>query len=267
MKNVTYITIFLYILFLLLNSIIDAKEVIKPKPKPVPVEPREMKYIKVTYPNGGEEWKVGDSYNIKWESNGIQGNVNIILQLASSPNTWFWILNNTLNSGSIFYTVSSGLTMNDNKFKVVVKTMDDTVRDESNVSFTILNEVDLIVDIKDVECIRKGDGFNVKFKIGIKNNGTRILEHVLFDWIINSYSGYTPTELILQEGAGWSKVYPNRWYDSDQIEYDIPDSKLKLRRILIEAYVDSKNNFNEPSWVRDDNKKIKIIDPPYPKNK
>jgi len=40
-------------------------------------------YIKVISPNGGEEWKIGETYNITWESKGID-KINIGLQLFDS---------------------------------------------------------------------------------------------------------------------------------------------------------------------------------------
>jgi len=49
-----------------------------------PTEP----FVKVTSPNGGESWKIGKSYTIKWESKGVK-KVNILLVDYQNPETCY----------------------------------------------------------------------------------------------------------------------------------------------------------------------------------
>lgn len=94
--------------------------------------------IKVTYPNGGETWKKGAQYAIRWSSKGIQGNVKIKLKWGTGPGGWYTVCGSTKNTGSYTYKVpATGIGHAGGQFQIYVMTLDEMVKDASNRSFTI----------------------------------------------------------------------------------------------------------------------------------
>ena len=65
--------------------------------------------ITITSPKGGENWVIGSTHNITWNSIGITGNVNIYLS-RDSGTTWTIIISKTLNDGKSSWKVTRPAT-------------------------------------------------------------------------------------------------------------------------------------------------------------
>ena len=91
--------------------------------------------LKVTSPNGGQKWKTGKKYAIKWVKGNAGGTVKI--QLLKSGKHYKWITKKTKNDGKhpwkIPSTVATGSAY---AVKITSRTM-KTVTDTSNSTFTI----------------------------------------------------------------------------------------------------------------------------------
>ena len=67
--------------------------------------------LKVTTPNGGQKWKVNNSYTVRWNTGGLGGKVRIRLQrqnksrnkifITDTPNdgVYIWSIASKINSG------------------------------------------------------------------------------------------------------------------------------------------------------------------------
>jgi len=91
--------------------------------------------ITVTAPNGGENWAVGSSHDITWNSIGIIANVNIDYSINSGSN-WTSVAAGTVNDGSYAWTVPS--TPSATCLVRVSDAADSDPSDSSNAVFTIL---------------------------------------------------------------------------------------------------------------------------------
>jgi len=97
--------------------------------------------IKVVYPNGGEHWKKGEGYTIRWQSSEIRGNVRIMLKWGTSHGGWFTVTKSTPNTGSYFYKIPRReIGQEGDQFKIYVMTPDGSVKDESDGFFSINRE-------------------------------------------------------------------------------------------------------------------------------
>ncbi|MDO8516334.1 MAG: hypothetical protein Q7S28_03730 [bacterium] len=106
--------------------------------------------ITVTYPNGGESLRVGNTYIIKWTSAGIPSNATIYIGIdftmggitryapivltgiPNSPQTYSWTVPSVLNDGAGHSQASTI-----GPHKIVVSRLPSPV-DRSNASFTIV---------------------------------------------------------------------------------------------------------------------------------
>jgi len=90
-------------------------------------------------PNGGENWNIGDTYDITWNSNQIPG--NIILKLKKGNTLLGSIAWNIPNTGTYSWTINDiqGSPIEPgNDYKVIVRSKDDiSIEDVSNANFTI----------------------------------------------------------------------------------------------------------------------------------
>jgi|AntAceMinimDraft_16_1070373.scaffolds.fasta_scaffold03461_6 hypothetical protein len=110
-----------------------------PTPTPDPI-PTPDPYIKVISPNGGEEWEIGESYNIVWESAGLEefadnlivslfnegeGYTNLVSNISISTNEYSWIIGSEIEAGD--------------SYKVMVTTPGASgISDASNICFSIV---------------------------------------------------------------------------------------------------------------------------------
>jgi len=97
--------------------------------------------ISLEKPNGGESWNIGDTYDIKWNSNQVQ--VNIILKLKKGNTLLGSIAWNIPNTGTYSWTIDdiAGTPIQPgNDYKVMVRSFENhIIEDESNGVFEIKN--------------------------------------------------------------------------------------------------------------------------------
>jgi hypothetical protein len=95
--------------------------------------------LKLDKPNGGEKWELGKVQQIQWTANGIGQKLRLVLLkngarvgriaggLNASPGSYSWTVGN----------YEGGVAAKGDGFKVCVMTVDETVQDESDASFSI----------------------------------------------------------------------------------------------------------------------------------
>ena len=64
--------------------------------------------LKVTSPNGGQKWKTGKNYAIKWDKG--NGGTHVKIQLLKSNKHNKWISKKTKNDGKYVWKIPSTLT-------------------------------------------------------------------------------------------------------------------------------------------------------------
>ena len=124
--------------------------------------------ITLQRPNGGEQWRVGESQNITWTSANLSGNVTIQLKTAYPSGSWSSIATDIANTGSYNWTVSSPVS---NMARIrIFATTSPTVGDTSNANFGILNQCapewcqqysGTDATMKGVACAGTSDGWTV----------------------------------------------------------------------------------------------------------
>ena len=91
--------------------------------------------ISVTTPNGGQKWKTGKSYTLKWTHKTAGDNVKI--QLLKSGKQYKWISTSTENDGEHSWKIPSAVATGSAYTIKITSTSKTTVTDTSNKNFTI----------------------------------------------------------------------------------------------------------------------------------
>jgi len=214
--------------------------------------------IQVTAPNGGEQFTKGESIQILWKSNLINGNVKIKLKWGTGSGGWYPVSNSAANTGSYKYDIpEKGIGHHGDQFRIFVMSSNEKIQDSSDKMFTLLNKpievpVDLTCNLRVICNWRNNNKF--KILIRVKNKGTRILRDVLFEYILTQKNS-----LIKQDGAGFGLMHPGIWY---QANYEFKAEDLlnfqkwrdKKRAFYeVKLYIDPFNNQHEPKHLREDN--------------
>jgi hypothetical protein len=109
------------------------------------VAPNSVKSITVLTPNGGENWKIGDTKTISWKTTGNITTVNLLLEhspltcdSSGNCNNPPPIVLNTANSGSYAWTIPATYSIGD--YKLVIQEAADTTTlpDTSDSKFSIV---------------------------------------------------------------------------------------------------------------------------------
>ena len=91
--------------------------------------------LKVTSPNGGQKWKTGKNYAIKWDKG--NGGTHVKIQLLKSNKHNKWISKKTKNDGKYVWKIPSTVTTG-SAYKIkITSTKNKKVFDKSNQNFTI----------------------------------------------------------------------------------------------------------------------------------
>jgi hypothetical protein len=90
--------------------------------------------LKVTSPNGGEQWKTGSSYNITWTYEQVSGDIVIDLYRGSSFD--LNIGTAAVETGNFNWTIPVDFTLG-NDYKILLHK--DTAEDYSDAEFTIID--------------------------------------------------------------------------------------------------------------------------------
>ena len=190
--------------------------------------------IQVTSPNGGETWRPGQSYDIRWKSSNLVGTVHILLLKAkvqvlvirsfessskgSQPGSYSWSIPSDLASSSQY------------RIKIACQTAKGIISDESNADFEIRQMTALapprpwvrLLDPNGGERILKTRSFRVRWTSNVDFGGANLHLKRGGDTLMT----YTVLRAdLLREGEwGWNWAVPN----------DIPNGdNYKLR---VEGY-------------------------------
>lgn len=214
-----------------------------------PIQPGMInRTVRVIYPNGGETLVRGKTYVVRWESTAMQ---NVKLELVGPPSVY------TIGSASAAarswnWTVPHQqwgqlqvIDLEPGAYVIKISDPSGQPADSSDASFqVVLPQVDL-------ECRKAGAtgmaSLSRTFKIQIRNNGTRILNDVLFNWVIKKNG-----VLASQDGAGYGQVYPNTIYECEiRVERQSHDESWRI--YSIDFYLDPQNRQGEEQGYRGNN--------------
>ena len=140
--------------------------------------------ITVTAPNGGEKWQIGESYNITWTSEKIQGDVKVELSRDNGA-AWETLTDATPNDGLLEWTVSAPAS---GQCLVKVSSADGAVSDMSDAVFSIIEPPEITV-------VSPNGGET--WTIGTQEQIT---------WRSVSTSGQVKIEISRDNGAAWEEI-------------------------------------------------------------
>jgi hypothetical protein len=118
------------------------------------VDPKQnlaFRKIQVVYPNGGETWEKGGRYTIRWTSQGVAGNVQILLKYGPGNEGWYTIAASAPNTGSYNFLLPTGnldgkyLHEEPQQYMLYIMTPDRAVSDRSDNRFSIVTKKEIRV--------------------------------------------------------------------------------------------------------------------------
>jgi hypothetical protein len=98
-------------------------------------------YVSVTSPNGGEDWQIGTTENITWDSAGLTSTLLIVLQ-QNGTNVALIAKNVTPSLGTYSWTVGDcikGSVTTGPNHKILIAVTGSSIKDKSDADFTISN--------------------------------------------------------------------------------------------------------------------------------
>jgi len=104
---------------------------------PLAVASEEPKWIHITEPNGGQQWKVGWSYDLGWKAHPDIQNVKIELSLNSGGDYTYVISDSTPNDGTFTWDPIPPEAAGDGCLIKISDEIDPAIYDESDADFTI----------------------------------------------------------------------------------------------------------------------------------
>ena len=100
----------------------------------------ETSYIHVVYPNGGAVWAHGETHTIRWNSEGVSGNLRI--WLARQGGGIETLTDEVANTGTYRYTVPNDLPPG--RYRLTVETTDHQIADSSDDFFRVVAKTALV---------------------------------------------------------------------------------------------------------------------------
>jgi len=205
--------------------------------------------FRFSFPKKGDVLQRGKQYTLVWRqirrsSEDLSYLKIILLNLRTKQK--FIITQNTVNKG--YYNFTLPVSAPDGIYIFEIMLLNESFVNQSH-EFKI-GSFDLICEIRNVVKI-EGSTFasgTIGFEIWIMNRGTDILSSVPVVWRIISKKD---NRVLIQKEAGFSNIYPNRYYASKRIY--IPPIYLKYKPLIIEVEVDPKNTLHESKESRKNN--------------
>jgi len=224
-----------------------------------------------------EIWARGKSYTIRWKQVGkTNADLSYIKLLLKNRETGksFWVTEGTRNRKSFAYRVPN--TVPDGVYMLQIMSKNEEFKNQSP-EFYIGPEnadaIDLVCEIRNVRVGWKAKNYLVagsrsdyiEFEIWVMNRGTKNLSMVPIAWCILNEPDNV---VILQKEAGFSNVYPNRYYRT-KLKYTYKTLNATPfwhhtrgwgpGPFMIEAEADPKHKLPEMEMVRGNNKAQKKI--------
>ena len=181
-------------------------------------------YLKLVYPNGGEELEQFREYTIRWISRGKVGIVQLWVE-KKNGHKYNLIYSATQGKKSYVHDTGSylwriGRKPSPGKYKVLIRTVGNKVSDKSDREFdVILPRICLSCGIGLFGESRKTTFYlfaakqtkSMKFEVFVINCGSQMIMHVPVMWSVLKQPGNL---VLVQEEAGFGNVYPGRRYKS-----------------------------------------------------
>lgn len=225
--------------------------------------------FRFSFPKKGDVLQRGKQYTLSWRQiRETSDNVNSIKIALFNLRTrqQFWITQGTQNKGFYGFTMPVNAPNGDYIFRIMP--LNESFTNQSP-EFKI-GSFDLICEIRNFArvftykdyVLAREEKYYVEFEIWIMNKGTGIFSMVPVVWrVIDKITN----RVIIQKEAGFSNVYPNRYY-SAKIKENFyvsrsvfPVGKVRDRkffdtsRAIIEVEVDPKNILHESKEFRKNN--------------
>ena len=207
--------------------------------------------FRFSFPKKGDVLQRGKQYTLSWKQiRETSDNVNSIKIALFNRRTrqQFWITQGTQNKG--FYRFTMPVNALDGTYIFKIMPLNESFSDQSP-EFKI-GSFDLICEIRNVVKIHNPGLFihdTIGFEIWIINRGTGIFSYVPVVWRLIDKKD---NRVIIQKEAGFSNIYPNKYYSSSRII--IPSTYLNdLYNLIIEVEVDPKNILHESKEFRKNN--------------
>ena len=143
--------------------------------------------LKVTTPNGGEEWIVGKSYAVKWSKGNAGATVKI--QLLKSGKHYKWVSKKTKNDGKHTWKIPTTVVTG-SAYKIkITSTTKKTVTDSSNKNFKITKVTLKLTTPNSGQKWSTGKKYTIKWNKG--NAGAKVKIQLLkngkaYKWISKS---------------------------------------------------------------------------------
>ena len=222
-----------------------------------------------------EIWVRGKSYTIRWKqvrkTNADLSYIKILLKNRKAGKS-FWVTEGTRNRKSLTYRVPN--TLPDGVYILQIMPKSEEFRNSSAEFYVGSSDaVDLVCEIRNVRVgwekknyfVKASKSDYIEFEIWVMNRGTKNLSMVPIAWrILNEPDNV----VILQREAGFSNVYPNKYYRT-KLKYEYKTLKTFLYwhkkngwgkgPFRIEAEADPKHKLPEMEMVRGNNKARKSI--------
>jgi hypothetical protein len=220
-------------------------------------------------PETKEIWVRGKSYTIRWKqvrtTDADLGYVKILIKNRKTGKT-FWVTEGTRNTNSFAYRVPNNVP--DGLYILQIMPKSEEFRNQSPEFYVGPNDaVDLVCELRNVRVGWKFKNYlltatksdYIEFEIWVMNRGTKNLSMVPIAWrILNEPDNV----VILQKEAGFSNVYPNKYYQT-KLKYTYKKAKQVIfwrdtkgwgpGPFMIEAEADPKHKLPEMEMVRGNN--------------
>jgi len=165
------------------------------------ISPSPVPFISVTAPNGGEDWEVGSSQNITWNSSGTSGDVHIEYS-TNNGSDWSDVIASTSDDGTHSWTIPDAPSGN---CLVRVSDADGDPTDQSDAVFTI-SPIPFIT----VTSPNGGEDWQADSTYDIT-------------WTSSGTSGNVKIESSINNGSNWSDVIAST-SDTGAYSWTIPDN-------------------------------------------
>ncbi|MBW2366595.1 MAG: hypothetical protein JRH15_01780 [Deltaproteobacteria bacterium] len=130
--------------------------------------------IKVTAPNGGENWKTGEKYTISWDPGQLQEDVQLFL---FKDGKYYAFIKKMSNDGTYEWTIADSIETGDD-YQILIRTVSNSERDFSDADFSINNEGGIIEDGIKVTAPNGGENWTTGEKYTISWDPGQLQEDV-----------------------------------------------------------------------------------------
>lgn len=179
--------------------------------------------LTLTSPNGGENWMIGSTYNITWNTTGTVNTVDLYYS-TNGGSTWNFINDFVSNTGSYSWVVPNSPSSSC-KVKIADTNNPSTVFDESNSVFTISSNT-----------LPTGSYFVVTSPNGGESWAAQSTHYIY--WNDDSVSSYVNLQYSTNGGQTWNTII-NGTYNYGNYNWQIPNTPSTNCLVKVSDYYDT----------------------------